>query len=50
VQLVGKDRTVSAVLEKHGGSHLYKNVTHVRTQKRATCQIVQNLAAVNKNS
>jgi hypothetical protein len=50
VQHVGADRTISAVLKKHGGSHLYKNVTRVRTQKRATCQMVQNLAAVNKKS
>jgi hypothetical protein len=32
VQPVGTDRTVSFELVKHGESHLYKNVTHVRSQ------------------
>jgi hypothetical protein len=32
VQPVGTDRTVSVELVKHGESHLYKNVTHVRSQ------------------
>jgi hypothetical protein len=48
VQSVGTDRTIGVVLVEHGGSHLYKDVTHVKTQKRATCQMVQILAAVNK--
>jgi hypothetical protein len=33
VQPVGTDRTVSIELVKHGESHLYKNVTHVRSQR-----------------
>jgi hypothetical protein len=33
VQPVGTDRTVSVKLVKHGESHLYKNVTHVRSQR-----------------
>jgi hypothetical protein len=33
VQPVGTDRTVSVELVKHGESHLYKNVTHVRSQR-----------------
>jgi hypothetical protein len=32
VQRVGTDPTVSVELVKHGESHLYKNVTHVRSQ------------------
>jgi hypothetical protein len=32
VQLVGTDCTVNVELVKHGESHLYKNVTHVRSQ------------------
>jgi hypothetical protein len=32
VQPIGTDRTVSVELVKHGESHLYKNVTHVRSQ------------------
>jgi hypothetical protein len=33
VQPVGTDRTVSVELVKHRESHLYKNVTHVRSQR-----------------
>jgi hypothetical protein len=33
VQPIGTDRTVSVELMKHGESHLYKNVTHVRSQR-----------------
>jgi hypothetical protein len=33
VRPVGTDRTVSVELMKHGESHLYKNVTHVRSQR-----------------
>jgi hypothetical protein len=32
VQPVGTDHTVSVELVKHGERHLYKNVTHVRSQ------------------
>jgi hypothetical protein len=42
VQPVGTVHTVGTVLEENGGSHLYKDVAHVMTQKRATCQMVQN--------
>jgi hypothetical protein len=33
VQPVGIDRTVSVELVNHGESHMYKNVTHVRSQR-----------------
>jgi transcriptional regulator of acetoin/glycerol metabolism len=33
VQPVGTDRTISVQLVKHGESHLYKNVIHVRSQR-----------------
>jgi hypothetical protein len=33
VQPVGTDRTVSVKIVKHRESHLYKNVTHVRSQR-----------------
>jgi hypothetical protein len=33
VQPVGMDLTISVELVKHGESHLYKNVTHVRSQR-----------------
>jgi hypothetical protein len=33
VQPIGTDRTVSVKLVKHRESHLYKNVTHVRSQR-----------------
>jgi hypothetical protein len=33
VQPVGTDRTLSVELVKHGESYLYKNVTHVKSQR-----------------
>jgi hypothetical protein len=50
VETISTDHTISVVLEKHGGSHLYKISTTCQDSKESNMSNGANLAVVNKNS